>query len=46
MQFREEIAQFTMHLWDFVREMHVWAILAVACLVSHPSNILETHKLA
>ena len=43
-QFREDIALFTVHLWDFVGEMHGWAILAVAFHVLHPSDILETYK--
>ena len=28
-QFREEIAQFTVHSWDFVRKMYGWTILVV-----------------
>ena len=43
-KFREEIAKFTVHSWDFVRKMHGRTILVVACHVSHPSDISSTHK--
>ena len=34
-QFSEEIAQFAVYSWEFVRKLHGWAILAVACRESH-----------
>ena len=35
-QFHGEIVQFNVYLWDFVRKMHGWTILAFGCHVSHP----------
>ena len=39
-QFCEDNEWLTLDLWDFIRKMQSWAILAVACHMSHPSDSL------
>ena len=43
-QFCEEIAQFTMYMWDFASKFHSWTILAIVRHCHTPSGILQTHK--